>query len=193
MMNRRIFNCSLISLSILALFAWSCSTTQVQVKTSNPTIEISDYATFSFFELEAEGDTSSVFNESMAYFKSEVTRQMNVRGVSHDTDSPDLKINLGIVVEEKTQTRQTSLSDPGEWTSIGQRNYKWESKTGEVGPYKEGSITIHLVDNSSNEAIWIGLIEGVLPRKPEKRKESIRKAVASLFSEIDQSSTGAVK
>lgn len=175
-------------LLILALFVWSCSSTKVQVKASNPTTEISDYATFSFFELEAEGDTSSVFNESMHYFKSEVTWQMNARGVTQDTDSPDLKINLGIVVEEKTQTRQTSLSDPGEWTYIGQRNYKWESKTVEVGTYKEGSITIHLVDNSSNEAIWIGLIEGVLPRRPEKRKESIRKAVASLFSEIDQSS-----
>ena len=187
-MNKRIFNSSLICLLILALFGWSCSSTKVHVKASNPSMEISDYATFSFFELEAEGDTSSVFNESMDYFKSEVTQQMNARGVTQDTNNPDLKINLGIVVEEKTQTRQTSLSDPGEWTYIGQRNYKWESKTVEVGTYKEGSITIHLVDNSSNEAIWIGLIEGVLPRKQDKREESIRKAVASLFSEIDQSS-----
>lgn len=113
---------------------------------------------------------------------------MNVRGITQNPENPDLKINLGIVVEEKTQTRQTSLADPGEWTYIGQRNYKWESKTVEVGRYKEGSITIHLVDDDSNEAVWIGLIEGVLPRKLEKRKEAITKAVATLFSEIDQPS-----
>lgn len=188
MMNNRKSYFRWIYMLSLALFGWSCSTTKVQVETANPSIELSDYATFDFFELEAEGDTSSVFDESMEYFKAQVTRQMDARGVTRNTDNPDLKINLGIVVEEKTQTRQTSLSDPGEWTYIGQRNYKWESKTVEVGTYKEGSITIHLVDNASNEAMWIGLIDGVLPRKPEKRKESIEKAVALLFAEIDQSS-----
>ena len=187
-MNQRISYSRWIYMLSLAIFGWSCATTKVQVETSNPSIELSDFATFSFFELEAEGDTSSVFGESMEYLKSEVTRQMNARGITQNPENPDLKINLGIVVEEKTQTRQTSLSDPGEWTYIGQRNYKWESKTVEVGRYKEGSITIHLVDNDSNEAVWVGLIEGVLPRKLEKRKEAITKAVASLFSEIDKSS-----
>lgn len=172
----------------LALVSWSCATTKVQVETSNPSRQLSDYSTFNFFELEAEGDTSSVFEESMEHLKSEVTRQMNARGITQDPENPDLKVNLGIVVEEKTQTRQTSLADPGEWTYIGQRNYKWESKTVEVGKYREGSLTIHLVDNESNEAVWVGLIEGVLPRKPDKRKEATRKAVASLFSEIDQPS-----
>lgn len=184
-MNRRTFYYRCIYLGLLAVIGSSCATTKVHVETSNPSTQLSDYTTFNFVELEAEGDTSSVFNESMEYFKSEVTQQMNARGISQNTEHPDLKVNLGIVVEEKTQTRQTSLADPGEWTYIGQRNYKWESKTVKVGTYKEGSITIHLVDNASNEAVWTGLIEGVLPRKAEKRKESIKKAVASLFSEIN--------
>lgn len=171
----------------LAVVGHACSSSRVTVDPSNPTVELSDYKTFNFFELEAEGDTTSAFFQFMSHFKSEVTRQMNARGLVQDPDKPDIKINLGVVVEEKTQTRQTSLSDPGEWTYIGQRNYKWESKTVEVGTYKEGSITIHLVDNASNEAVWVGMIEGILPRKQEKRKEAIEKAVASLFEKIDQS------
>src|SRR5690554_2354182 len=101
--------------------------------------------------------------------------------------NPDLKINLGIIVQEKTQTRQTSLADPGEWNYIGQRNYKWESKTVEVGKYKEGSLIMHLVNAEDNRAVWVGIIEGVLPQNPNRRQNSMEKAVAALFDKIDQS------
>lgn len=185
MMNRKVSHYSLACLVLLVAVSLGCSTTKVTVDASNPQVELSDYDTFQFFELEAEGDTSSTFYQNMAAFKSEVIGQMNARGLKQDAENPDLKINLGIIVEEKTQTRQTSLSDPGEWNYIGQRNYKWESKTIEVGTYKEGSITMHLVDYASNEAVWVGIIEGILPKNPEKSKTALKAAVASLFEKID--------
>ena len=172
----------------MAFMAWACSSAKIRVESSDAALALSDFKTFDFVELETKGDTSSAFNESIAYIKSAVIQEMNARGLTQQAANPELKINLGIVVEEKTQTRQTSLSDPGEWTYIGQRNYKWESRTVEVGTYKEGSITLHLVDNASNEAIWVGSIEGVVPRKAENRKEAIEEAVTSLFEEIDNKS-----
>lgn len=185
-MKKKNLSFLLLLLFSCTLLFWSCSTTKVIVDPSHPSVQLSDYDTFNFVGLEAEGDTASTFDENMAYFKSEVVKQMSARGLSLDSINPDLKVNLGIKVEEKTQTRQTSLSDPGEWTYIGQRNYKWESKTVEVGTYKMGSVTIHLVDNISNEAVWVGLIEGILPRRPEKTKSAISDAVTALFSKIDQ-------
>ncbi len=173
-------------LMISLLFA-ACATTNVTVIPSNKNVKLSDYKSFSFFETEASGDTTTAFEHAMTLLKTEVAEQMKARGVTEDTDNPELKINLGITVEEKTQTRQTSLSDPGEWNYIGQRNYKWESRTVEVGTYKEGSITLHLVDRSTNEAVWVGLIEGILPRNPNKREKAIEEAVAALFAEIDGS------
>lgn len=171
---------------ITALCAWSCSSTKINVESSSPTVTLADFKSFDFVELDAEGDTSSAFQESVDYIKSSVIQEMNARGLTQQAENPELRINLGIVVEEKTQTRQTSLSDPGEWTYIGQRNYKWESRTVNVGTYKEGSITLHLIDNSSNEAIWVGSIEGVVPRKEDNRRDAIQEAIASLFKEIDQ-------
>ncbi|HLT05873.1 MAG TPA: DUF4136 domain-containing protein [Cyclobacteriaceae bacterium] len=171
---------------VLLLFSGSCSTGKLRVESTKPSASLSDYKTFDFFELEAAGDTSSSFHENIAYFKSEVARQLNARGLTQTANQPELKINLGIVVEEKTQTRQTSLSDPGEWTYVGQRNYKWESKTVEVGKYKEGSLTIHLVDNATNEAIWVGSMAGVVPRQQAKRETAIHKAVIALFEEIEK-------
>lgn len=185
-MSHKISHYPWVLLPIVTMFCWACSTTKVTVDASNPSVELSHYDTFNFFELEAEGDTSSAFYQDMASFKSEVIEQMNARGLTQDIENPELKINLGIIVKEKTQTRQTNLSDPGEWNYIGQRNYKWESKTVEVGTYKEGSITIHLVEHASNEAVWVGLIEGILPRNPEKRQGALKEAVASLFAKIDQ-------
>ena len=59
-------------------------------------------------------------------------------------------------------------------------------KTVEVGKYKEGSLTIHLVDNATNEAIWVGSMAGVVPRQQAKRETAIHKAVIALFEEIEK-------
>lgn len=187
-MNKKISYWARLFVIFTVFGTWSCSSTNITVESSRPEAALSDFKTFDFVQLETEGDSSSAFNESVTLIKSAVIHEMNARGLTQQADDPGLKINLGIVVEEKTQTRQTSLSDPGEWTYIGQRNYKWESRTVKVGTYKEGSITLHLVDNSSNEALWVGSIEGVVPRKAENRKDAIKEAVASLFEEIDNKS-----
>lgn len=187
-MNKKISYWARIFAIFTVFWAWSCSSAKITVESSRPAAALSDFKTFDFVELETEGDSSSAFSESVALIKSAVIHEMNARGLSQQTDDPELKINLGIMVEEKTQTRQTSLSDPGEWTYIGQRNYKWKSRTVEVGTYKEGSITLHLVDNASNEALWVGSIEGVVPRKAENRQDAIEEAIASLFEEIDDRS-----
>lgn len=186
MMKMKLSSVTRVAMLLMTWWAWSCSSTKISVESSDTALALSDFKTFDFVELEAEGDTSSAFSESIDVIKSEVVRQMNSRGLTQQTVDPELKINLGVVVEEKTQTRQTSLSDPGEWTYIGQRNYTWKSQTVKVGSYKEGSITLHLVNTSSNEAIWVGSIEGVVPRKAENRKNAIQEAVAALFQEIDK-------
>lgn len=187
-MDKKISHWSRLLAIVTVFGAWSCSSTHIAVEATRPEAALSGFTTFDFVQLETEGDSSSAFNESVALIKSAVIHEMNARGLTQQADNPELQINLGIVVEEKTQTRQTSLSDPGEWTYIGQRNYKWESKTVKVGSYKEGSITLHLVDNSANEALWVGSIEGVVPRKAENRQDAIQEAIATLFEEIDNKS-----
>lgn len=169
----------------LLLICAGCSSTKVTVLPSNASIDLTDYGTFDFFKLEASGDTTSEFHQRITLIKSIIVEEMNERGLKIDPTHPELKINLGIILEDKTQTRQTSLADPGEWNYVGQRNYKWESQTVEVGSYKEGSLTLHLVDANNDEALWIGLIEGVLPKNKQKRQRKINKAVTALFAKID--------
>src|SRR5690606_13100576 len=127
-MNIKGIIAQLSSVILVTAFCCACSSAKVSVHPIHSSMKLSDYKTFDFFELEASGDTTSNFHEYVSTFKSGVIKEMNKRGLTQDPDNPDLKINMGFMVEEKTQTRQTSLSDPGEWTYIGQRNYKWESK-----------------------------------------------------------------
>jgi len=178
----------LLSGALFVLFAYtSCSYTRVTVHPSNSAIELTDYKSFDFFELDASGDTTEGLQQTIAYLKSQVVREMEKRGLTRDSGAPELKINLGINIQEKTQTRETSLTDPGEWTYIGQRNYTWESRTVEVGTYKEGSLIMHVVDARDNRAIWVGIIEGVMPENPGKRQKAMEKAVTGLFEKIDES------
>lgn len=166
----------------------ACSTSKITIYPQNSPARLTEFQTFDFYEVEASGDTSANFNDAISLLKSTIAAELNNRGLTQQAGQPDLKINLGVMVEEKTQTRETSLSDPGEWTYMGQRNYKWESRTVEVGTYKEGSVTVDLVNNTSNELVWEGVMQGVVPRKQEKRQEALTKAVASLFDKIDQRS-----
>lgn len=177
----------LLFISFLA-FVTACSTSKISIYPQDSAARLTDFQTFDFYEVEASGDTSSNFDDAISRLRSIIAAELTSRGLTQQAHQPDLKINLGIMVEEKTQTRQTSLSDPGEWTYMGQRNYKWESKTVEVGTYKEGSVTVDLVDNGSNELVWEGVMQGIVPKKQEKKQEAVAEAVASLFDKIDQHS-----
>jgi hypothetical protein len=90
-------------------------------------------------------------------------------------------VNIGIQVEEKAQTRETDWRTDGRYTYIGQRNYSWKSEEIVTGYYKEGTVTVHLVDASKISMIWKGTVQDILPSKASKIEEVANKAMKSLF------------
>ena len=96
-----------------------------------------------------------------------------------------MKINLGIVIENKEQTRETNLAtDPFMYT--GQRNYTWSSQEIVVNKYKEGTLTVHLIDAKNNQAAWVGVVSEIIPNKQEKKQIAIEKAIVEVFESIDK-------
>ena len=159
---------------------------------SNVTVEpglydefnLAKYKTYSFLEVDQDGSEVPAFSQSVVYLKEEIAKQMSTRGLSEDNSNPDLKINLGIVIENKEQTRETSLAtDPFMYT--GQRNYTWQSQEIVVGKYKEGTLTMHLIDAPTNKAEWVGVVSKVIPSKQEKKQAAIEEAVSEIFESID--------
>jgi hypothetical protein len=100
-------------------------------------------------------------------------------------DNPDLHVNIGIVVAEKVQTRETNLATPGDRAAyMGQRNYHWESQEVEVGRYREGTVIVHLVDQAKSKLVWQGAAESVLPEKQKNVPAVIEEAMKKLFEKV---------
>ena len=167
------------------LLAFSCTSSLVTVEdNAYQDFELSNYKSFDFLEIDNTNPENPNFEKAIALLMKDVEEEMVKRGLQKSSN-PDLKVNLGLVVEEKVQTRTTSLAtDPFMYT--GQRRYTWQSQEVPVNTYKEGSITLHLVDSKSNQAVWVGSIDRVVPKKDEKKAEAIDFAVTELFNEIDK-------
>lgn len=163
----------------------SCSTAHVTVEPGlYDDFDLSAYKSYTFLEVDQSESEVPAFSQSVKYLKQEIAKQLAARGISENNSDPDLEINLGIVIENKEQTRETSLAtDPFMYT--GQRNYTWQSQEIVVGKYKEGTLTVHLIDTETNKAAWVGVVSKVIPDKQEKKQAAIEDAVLEVFQSID--------
>lgn len=173
-------------LSLLLAGMVSCSPVRVLETEADQGFQLSNYQTFDFYEVEASGNALAPYALQLDYLKQEIADQLQQRGLTRSSTNPDLKVNLGIVVAEKVQTRQTNiLTDPPYY--IGQRRYTWRTREVEAGRYKQGTLSLHLVNNAENELVWQGAAEGVLPDdNTAKVQKRISEGVQKLVEKIPQ-------
>jgi hypothetical protein len=170
----------------LIIFAAGCSTSgRVVNREPAEGFSLSQYKTFNFFDVDAGGDSTvsgASYQEGVTLLKREIARQLTLHGLQQAAN-PDLQVNIGLVVTEKVQTRQTDFrTDAPRY--VGQRNYSWKSEEVEVGRYKEGTATVHLVDRVQNKMVWRGAVEDVVASRKARREEQVTAAIASLFKDI---------
>lgn len=158
----------------------------IQVTTEPaPDFRLSEYKTFAFFDMDAasEQGIGQAYATELAYLQQAIAAQLKQRGLEQTTSDPDLLVNLGIVVKEKVQTRETNiLTDPPQY--IGQRRYTWRSREIEVGRYQEGTVSVDFVNNERNELVWQGTAEAVLKSEPAKVQEQLQRGMAKLLQDI---------
>ncbi|WP_209328799.1 DUF4136 domain-containing protein [Lunatimonas salinarum] len=162
-----------------------CSSVKIQVTERETDFHLDAYRSFDFYEIDASGDLGESYEGNLAFLKEEIAKHFVYRGLLRKSDNPEILVNIGVWVEEKTQTRETSLvSDPGTFNYIGQRRYTWKSETIEVETYKKGTVTVHLVDASKNAALWVATADEVLLKNPDRMRDRIVKGVEKLFELI---------
>ncbi|MDO9554435.1 DUF4136 domain-containing protein [Rhodonellum sp.] len=177
-------------LLIAICIQFSCATAAkiTVLPTDKLGFDLDAYQTFGFYGLDVKGDTSNQFQRNVHLLKTAIIQQMENRGLRESPD-PELKINIGIRVEEKIQTRQTGLmTDPGTFNYIGQRRYTWKTEIVEVGRYKKGSIRLDFVDAKQNQVVWMGISEKIIPNKEKKIPSEILKIVDAFFTKINGTS-----
>jgi len=166
-------------LFILLLGLAACASEQVQYSEQQPNIDFRAYKTYNFMDVTARNDAAFQGpGTGIETLKQAIGREMSRRGYQQSA-TPDLWVNIGVVTQDKVQTRETTLRDAPLY--IGQRNYHWQSQNVVVGHYKEGTATVEVVDAARKELIWQGAVKSVLTPDADKLTKRIDDAVAALF------------
>jgi len=162
----------------------SCTATRIKSTEAAPGFNLTNYKTFNFYEISANGEAADeTYNSRVNLLKNSIQEQLTAKGLVLNPNNPDLLVNIGVVTTEKVQTRQTNFREDAP-RYIGQRRYTWKSQEVEVARYKEGTVTVDLVDPQKNEMVWKGTGVAVIPKDESKLRETIEEGVAKLFKDF---------
>lgn len=168
---------------ICLLIILGCSSVKVLKTDKAEGFLLSNYKTFNFVPIQYDGDVSPSYNKRIQWIADEVAKQLANRGLQKTSADPDLLVNIGIVVSEETQTRETTIHDAPMY--MGQRNYSWQSQEVPVGTYERGTVTVELVDRAKNEMVWDGVASSVIMKKNEASQKNIVDGAEKLFAQIN--------
>jgi Domain of unknown function (DUF4136) len=172
---------------LILIMTAACSSVKIVGVNKADDFSIANYKTFSFYEVNTGGDAIGPNSQdNLKLIKEAILKQMSAKGLTMIADNPDLLVNIGIVVDEKVQMVETSFSNPGDRTAyMGTRNYHWEAGEKAVGTYREGTVTVHLVDRAGNKLVWQGSADSVLPEKQKNIPALIEEAMKNLFAKLE--------
>lgn len=160
----------------------ACSPVRVISSTFSPDASIEDYETFNFYDLEVDAPQQELIREErLDMLKNAIQSELNARGLEMAED-PDLWVNIGVLIEDKVQTRETDIREAPLY--IGQRSYHWEREEIVVDEYQEGTVTIDLIDADANEMVGQAVASGVIAEDDANLRKRIEKGVKKVFTEL---------
>ncbi|WP_426060511.1 DUF4136 domain-containing protein [Hymenobacter sp. B1770] len=170
------------ALFALLLSLAACTSQQVQYARPQPNVNFRAYKTYNFMDVTARNEAAFQGpGTGIAALKQAVGRELSRRSYQQ-SDTPDMLVNIGVVTQDKVQTRETRIQEAPVY--IGQRRYHWQSQDVVVGRYEEGTATIELVDAAQQELIWQGSVKSVLTPDEAKLTQRIDKAITALFAKF---------
>ncbi len=130
---------------------------------TNPAASFAGYKTFGFFSPLAT-DSEGYETVLSARLKSATRRAMESRGYAYSEASPDLLVNFYANVEDKQEIRTAPFA-------IGYYGYRrglyggFNTPDVETVNYKQGTLSIDLVDPSQKMLVWQATAEGRVSRE----------------------------
>lgn len=162
----------------------ACVPVRVVSSEEDPDVNFRDYETFGFYDLAVEDRDQILFSEpDFSRLKKAITHEMELRDFTLKDKDPDLMINLGLIIEELEQTRETDFRD-ARLGYTGQRNYHWESEEVVVNKYESGTVKVDMVDRKENVMLWQGVIMGNITKNDQKMDARVNKGISDLFKKF---------
>lgn len=164
----------------------ACSPTTSTIRShSTPSVNLSQYKTFGFFEkLDTDERYESLLSQ---YLKTSTTTEMTQRGFVLSNDEPDLLINFSRNITDKQEVYNRPRATQGAYyTSRGRIAYDtWIEYEPYLDSYQQGVLTIDIVDRKQNKVVWQGVAEGRLDQETQSNLQlSMPKLVSDIFKEF---------
>ncbi|MGV3541352.1 MAG: DUF4136 domain-containing protein [Rufibacter sp.] len=175
-------NINMTLLGWVLLVTMACSAVKISKKEAAPGFSLQNYKTFGFYNENRAANEQ--YSQYVQLLQQEISQQLQSKGLTPSSSQPDLLVNLGLMVTDKTQTRTTHFGQDGPYYT-GQRRYTWRSQEIPVNTYQEGNVSVHLVDQKQNELVWQAEVSAVIPNKQEKVKERIKEGIQAMFQEVN--------
>lgn len=175
----------IFAVAAIALLA-ACATGPRVRTDHDPTADFSQYRTWGFYSpiaMEQSGYSSWISER----IKDDVRREMESRGYRYTDTAPDLQVNFQGIVEDKTDVYSMPRSDVQFFYSYRRNAYVampvWYDET-QVSRYRQGTLTVDLVDAKRNRMVWTGAAIGrVVQKTPEQKMAEIDQAIGSIFAQ----------
>jgi hypothetical protein len=143
---------------------------------------LADYKTYNYMKFKYSHYDSIPYNEkNYAFFIEEMDKNMKAKGLEL-SDDPNLIINVGVVVHQEEQTRETDVRT--DMNYAGNRRYHWEVEDQVVGVYDVGDMTLDFVDVKENTLVWQAFAESMLSKNEQKMQKRIAKSLEKVFAEF---------
>jgi len=153
-----------------ALLATACTSGPEIRRDVSPAANFGAYKTFAFFP-ELATDRAGYETVFTARLKDATRRQMEMKGYTYSETDPDLLLNFYANVEDKQEIRSTPASvgfHSGYYGYRGAFGYGISTPTVETYEYKQGTLTIDLVDRAKNALVWNATAEGRVSKEARK-------------------------
>jgi hypothetical protein len=164
------------ALAGIAVLSGCASAPATHVET-DPQANLQTYKTFGFYEQAGAGTSYTTITGNR--LKQATREQMERLGYVYVENSPDLRVNILLKVQDRQEIRSTPAS-------VGRFGYRgWVQYAIEARSYREGTLAVDLIDTRRNAMVWRG-IAGDRITKSEMRNSgaAIDAAVRELFAQF---------
>lgn len=174
------------SILAFALFLTACASQPNTFANADPAVDFGNFQSFGFFK-SLSTDEAQYQSLVSNFLKVAVAQELVRRGLEHDENDPDLRVNFYINTKDKIRTRQVPTTagyygyrDPFYDPWIGYGGYGgYETR---VDQYTEGTLNIDVVDARTNKLVWEGAVVGRVTEKDIRNMEqTIDEAVGAIM------------
>ncbi|GIK33610.1 MAG: hypothetical protein AMXMBFR45_16560 [Gammaproteobacteria bacterium] len=168
---------------LLTVLAGCASGPSIRVD-GDPSVNFGAYRSFGFFEPLAT-DKAGYSTLLTARLKDAARREMTAKGYVYDEANPELRLNFNVNLVDKTEIRSSPSVGAG-YGYYGYRHGLYGAWGGypydvETTNYKQGTLTIDVVDAVRKALVWQGVAEA---RITQKIRENPAGAVDAAVTQI---------